>query len=311
MATNDSYIASGFRKDCEKLINRFEQLDNVRFQDFCEIWKDMKFSLIFTCRQTFMELVEFCEEAMHISKQFLLPPYRFKGRVGGLYLVYGLYYKMPINNVKIRVKLIDWQSILELHTCIKEGEHLDANYVLTKLIVDNAFMHCAFDREYGLEKYLRIKERHWANHYSVLPAIKDMAEQGQLLARIDSLSKLYHKKKCAVSNGTKPERGLELFEAQFSEKFINEIQNFECETQSSRNTNVTGYDKYLNLIGSKTGNSKVPQTQYMSDKAKVRAKVGHGFDTDSSDEESLTLTPMEGYNHNLPETFEDSSDDSD
>lgn len=84
---------------------------------------------------------------MHISKQFLLTSTRFKDRIGALYLLYGIYYQKPVDEFKIRIKSTDWQILMELHKQIKNGEHFDANYILSKLILDNAFHFSLFDRE--------------------------------------------------------------------------------------------------------------------------------------------------------------------
>ena len=32
--------------DCRLLLARFEEKQSVRFEDFCEVWKELKFSLI-------------------------------------------------------------------------------------------------------------------------------------------------------------------------------------------------------------------------------------------------------------------------
>ena len=99
-------------------------------------------------RQTYSELLEFCEEVMSIAKQFVLPPYSFKAQIGGLYLLYGLYYKMPIKDIiKIRVTQDQWISLMELQEQLKEGEHLDANFILSTLIHDEAFINTVFDFE--------------------------------------------------------------------------------------------------------------------------------------------------------------------
>lgn len=195
MAASKSFILSGFKEDCEQLIARFEQGNDIRFQTFCEIWKEMKFSLVFTGRPTYIELLEFCEETLNVCKKFLLLPPRFKERVGGLYLLYGVYYKMPIDQFKIRVKLDDWRSIMELHAEIKEAEHLDANYILSKLIADNAFHFCIFDKEFGLEKHYRAKEPQSFNPYSVLPTLKDLTDKHPMLSKINELSRAYEEKK--------------------------------------------------------------------------------------------------------------------
>lgn len=47
MALTPSDVNQGFRTDCMRLISQFEQLDNVRFEGFCELWTSMKFSLVF------------------------------------------------------------------------------------------------------------------------------------------------------------------------------------------------------------------------------------------------------------------------
>lgn len=70
-----------------------------------------------------------------------------KERIGALYLTYGVYYKMPVKQLKIRMTLSDWSGLMELHSQIKEEEYLDANYILCKMIVDRVFIHCISDRE--------------------------------------------------------------------------------------------------------------------------------------------------------------------
>lgn len=92
-------------------------------------------------------MLEFCEEVLQIAKLFMLPPNRFKTQLGGLYLLYGLYYKLPCDNMKVRVTLSDWKEIVELHNNIKDENHTDANYIISKMIHDDVFYHCAFHRE--------------------------------------------------------------------------------------------------------------------------------------------------------------------
>ncbi|XP_076763734.1 proximal sequence element A Pbp45 [Xylocopa sonorina] len=220
-------ILSGFKEDCEQLIARFEQANDIRFETFCDIWKAMKFSLIFTGRPSFSELLEFCEEALNVCKQFLLLPPRFKERIGGLYLLYGIYYKIPIEQLKIRVKSDDWRSIMDLHAEIKEAEHLDANYILCKLIVDNAFYFCMFDVEFGLEKHYRIKNTKCFNPYSVLPTLKDLTDKNQMMSSIDDLSKAYEDMKRTLKLKNESDTSLKLFNSNIAEEIINDIREFE------------------------------------------------------------------------------------
>lgn len=35
------------KDDCEALLSRFQEMDSVRFEDFTELWRSMKFGTIF------------------------------------------------------------------------------------------------------------------------------------------------------------------------------------------------------------------------------------------------------------------------
>lgn len=39
--------SSGLQTDCEALLGRFQEMDSVRFEDFTELWRKMKFGTIF------------------------------------------------------------------------------------------------------------------------------------------------------------------------------------------------------------------------------------------------------------------------
>ncbi|CAL7933367.1 unnamed protein product [Xylocopa violacea] len=266
MATSKSLILSGFKEDCEQLIARFEQANDIRFETFCDIWKTMKFSLIFTGRPNFLELLEFCEEALNVCKQFLLLPPRFKERIGGLYLLYGIYYKMPIDQFKIRVKLDDWRSIMELHAEIKEAEHLDANYILCKLIIDNAFYFCIFDIEFGLEKHYRVKNTKCFNPYSVMPTLKDLTDKHQMLPNINELSKAYEDMKRTLKLQNESDTGLQLFNSNIAEEIISGIREFE---EQRRNLQVKTV-----LDSEKASTSK----EHKKSKLKCKSKARPMFD---------------------------------
>ncbi|XP_053981352.1 snRNA-activating protein complex subunit 1 [Hylaeus volcanicus] len=288
MAASKSLILSGFKEDCERLIACFEQGNDIRFQTFCEIWKELKFSLVFTGRPSYIELCEFCEEALNVCKKFLLLPPRFKERVGGLYLLYGVYYKMPVDLFKIRVKLDDWRSIMELHAEIKEAEHLDANYVLSKLIADNAFHFCIFDKEFGLEKQYRIKESQSFNPYSVLPTLKDLTDKHPMLSKIDELSKAYEKKKQALVSQSKSTVSLNLFKADIAEEIINDIQDFEEQKRNNQMKNAYGNEKTSSASTSKEEYKKSSQMKGIC-KRKVRSLIDDEFQTDPNESETEIL----------------------
>lgn len=299
--TGKSSILNGFIEDCEQLIVRFDRADDIRFQTFCEIWKEMKFSLIFTGRPNFLELLEFCEEALNICKQFLLLPPRFKERIGGLYLLYGMYYKMPIDQFKIRVKLDDWRSIMELHAEIKEAEHLDANYILCKLIVDNAFHFCIFDKEFGLEKHYRIKNAQCFNPYSILSTLKDLAEKQQTLSKINDLSELYEQRKQALIFKNNSGTALKLFDANIAQEIIGDIHALEEQRKKQQMKNEVGKEQTY-ASTSKDEHKKLSQLKSNS-KKKVRSFIDGGFQTDSNDSEDEALD-LEDFDSDSPENFD-------
>lgn len=70
-----------------------------------------------------------------------------KERIGALYLMYAVYYKMPVKQIKIRMTMSDWNCLMDLHQYIKAEEYLDSNYILCRLIVDRAFVHCVSDNK--------------------------------------------------------------------------------------------------------------------------------------------------------------------
>lgn len=60
---------------------------------------------------------------------------------------------MPLDNlVKIRLTLSDLNQLTQLQQEIRVGEHLDANFILSKMFVDNAFQFCLFAKEVSCVK---------------------------------------------------------------------------------------------------------------------------------------------------------------
>ncbi|XP_055292640.1 snRNA-activating protein complex subunit 1 isoform X3 [Moschus berezovskii] len=82
---------AALKEDCEALLSRFQEMDSVRFEDFTELWRSMKFGTIFCGRMRNLEKNTFTKEALTSAWRYFLPPYTFQIRVGALYLLYGLY----------------------------------------------------------------------------------------------------------------------------------------------------------------------------------------------------------------------------
>lgn len=90
-------------------------------------------------------LLTFCEDALSVTKQFLVNATNLKERIAALYLMYSVYYKMPTKQLKFRMTLLDWNCLMELRSQVNKEDFLDANYIICKLIVDHAFHFCIAD----------------------------------------------------------------------------------------------------------------------------------------------------------------------
>ena len=92
-------ISAGAQKDISTLIHKvtalFDEYRTPRFKHFIDIWKDMKFGLIFCGRQTFRELYEFTEDLFDLVKLQAMAQNKFSNRAAAIYLLYALYFKQP------------------------------------------------------------------------------------------------------------------------------------------------------------------------------------------------------------------------
>ncbi|XP_058800493.1 snRNA-activating protein complex subunit 1-like [Phymastichus coffea] len=300
-AVDITNVACGFYEDCIKLFEIFKSHESIRFEDFVAAWQEIKFSLIFLCRKNYAELIEFCEESLQIAKSFVLTSNDFIDRVAGLYLLYGLYNKIPIEDIKIRVTLKEWEFFLEFFEQLKYEKLHDASYIFAKLVTDNAFYHCLFTTEYGLEKSFKTRQEYsfsFDNPYSVLPVLVDEVEKRDL-GKILKFSEIYHEQKKKVL-GSSSKNKLQLFDKNFMDEIVNNIEQLQEKRQ-----NFPALRKKVSKVSLhlKTEKPKYPDN-------KVRSKLGHGFDTDedSDDEEMSMNQTFEQPNRNLPNFNDDLED---
>ncbi|KAJ8686449.1 hypothetical protein QAD02_022243 [Eretmocerus hayati] len=298
-STDISYVASGFYEDCSRLIEKFKENESIRFDAFCKAWREMKFSLVFLYHKTYADMLEFCEEVLSIAKSFLLSSTDLINQIGGLYLLYGLYYKMPISKVKIRVTLKDWKSFLNLHQQIKRAKLHDASYIFVKLVIDNAYHYTLFSSEYVLGKSYRAQDHMVDNPYSILNDIVDEVDNGDL-SRIQTLSRVYDAQKTKLLTNVTSNQKLQLFDKNFVDDIINQIETLQEKRQPQ-----TGTKKKLKLQPS---DSRAEKKKYIDDK--IRPKIGHGFDTDSSDDDTSDMELVSNdVVKSLPKSFDQTDDE--
>ncbi|CAL8273803.1 unnamed protein product [Merluccius merluccius] len=133
--------------DCEDLLARFQKTESVRFEVFAKIWREMKFSEMFYGSTEVLKGKTFSQQILTTAYRYFLPPYTFQIRVGGLYLLYGLYSsQLARPKVQIQVALKDWEEVKKFEKDAAQAQHFDATYILRKLFSQHAFYFAAMPR---------------------------------------------------------------------------------------------------------------------------------------------------------------------
>ncbi|XP_020281950.1 snRNA-activating protein complex subunit 1 isoform X2 [Pseudomyrmex gracilis] len=232
--TQQIKLREAFRADCQALITRFELSYNTHFQNFCELWREMQFVLVFAYHPSEVYLLTFCEDALSVTKQFLVNATNLKERIAALYLMYSVYYKMPTKQLKFRMTLSDWNCLMELRSQVNKEDFLDANYIICKLIVDHAFHFCIADNVYGMENYFGKRAEKPTLDIKVMPEVKELAEPEKLLSTISKLSKIYEEKKNILYDTDGD--SLQLYNATMIDDVIDNIRKVQTDTDIKDDT---------------------------------------------------------------------------
>ncbi|XP_020014073.2 snRNA-activating protein complex subunit 1 isoform X2 [Castor canadensis] len=216
---------SGLQTDCEALLSRFQEIDSVRFEDFTELWRSMKFGTIFCGKMRNLEKNMFTKEALALAWRYFLPPYTFQIRVGALYLLYGLYNSQLCQpKQKIRVALKDWDEVLKFQQDLINAQHFDAAYIFRKLRLDKAFHFTAMPKllSYRMKKKIQRAE--------VTEEFKDPNDRVMKLITSDVLEEMlnvhdhYQNMKHVISTEkSKPDQALSLIKDDFFDNIKNII----------------------------------------------------------------------------------------
>ncbi|XP_015345436.2 snRNA-activating protein complex subunit 1 [Marmota marmota marmota] len=219
----------GLQTDCEALLSRFQETDSVRFEDFTELWRNMKFGTIFCGKMRNLEKNTFTKEALALAWRYFLPPYTFQIRVGALYLLYGLYNTQLCQpKQKIRVALKDWDEVLKFQQDLINAQHFDAAYIFRKLRLDKAFHFTAMPKllSYRMKKKIQRAE--------VTEEFKDPDDRVMKLITSDVLEEMlnvhdhYQNMKHIISaDKSKPDKALSLIK----DDFLDNIKNIVLEHQ--------------------------------------------------------------------------------
>jgi len=147
------YPCHGFLDDVKRILNDFNNENNLRYQCFLSLWQGLNFSCIHMGRQGNREAIEFMEEAWRLVLPHLFTPYTLPVRVGCMYLVYGLWCtQMARPKVCVRVSIKQWKVLCAFCEELKESDHLDVVYIFRLMKdVEHTFQIVA-DSHYDINK---------------------------------------------------------------------------------------------------------------------------------------------------------------
>ncbi|MCI4376835.1 hypothetical protein PGIGA_G00193140 [Pangasianodon gigas] len=181
------YFKQTLKTDCEDLLGRFQATASVRFEEFSAIWREMKFSSVFYGILEPSEKKVFTRLALSTASPYLLPPYSFQIRVGGLYLLYSLY-STQLNTPKerIRIALKDWDDLIHFQQDAVNAQHYDVVYVLRKLLYEKAFCFTAMPDTLSFQ----VKKKRVDRRQQLCESFVDRPSRPQELIGTDVLEEL-------------------------------------------------------------------------------------------------------------------------
>ncbi|XP_077465880.1 snRNA-activating protein complex subunit 1-like [Stigmatopora argus] len=183
-------------EDAEVLLGRFQQGDSIRVERFAALWREVRFHEIFSTIPSMSEEKKFCRVAMATAVKYFLPPYCYQVRVGGLYLMYAVYYtQRAVPPLRLRLALRDWDDVQQfLRDSIANG-HLDVLYVYRKLVCARAFEYTAMPHLLAFQRSKRNKgQKVCAGMLARATAVQELLSK-DYLEEVANVHHHYHKMK--------------------------------------------------------------------------------------------------------------------
>ncbi|XP_028251517.1 snRNA-activating protein complex subunit 1b [Parambassis ranga] len=217
------FCVKQLKTDCDELLGRFRETESVRFEVFSRIWREMKFSEIFYGVVTW-EKRALSRLALDTACCYFLPPFSFQVRVGGLYLLYSLYHCQTASPPEpIRLALRNWEDTKQFEKDAVDAQHLDAVYILRKLMFCRAFHFTA------MPTLLSYKKKRKVEGAVLCPEFMERASRPQelinieLLEELSNVHELYEKLKTSVTDPTSGVGDLSL--SLTNKKFVPELRS--------------------------------------------------------------------------------------
>ncbi|XP_068570213.1 snRNA-activating protein complex subunit 1-like [Cebidichthys violaceus] len=191
---------SPLTEDVEELLARFQQTDSIRFEDFSSIWREMSFSDVFRGVLGVGEMKRFCRVALATAVKFFMPPYSYQIRVGGLYLMFGLYHtQLASPPVKIRLALKDWAVVQKFIKDSVDSGHQDVVYIFKKLVATKAIHYAAMPHFLTFQKQRKPKrENVCAGFLGRTTAVQELSS-ADVLEEVTNIQSQYEELKEATA----------------------------------------------------------------------------------------------------------------
>lgn len=190
------------KSDCEELLSRFQTTESVRFQQFSDIWREMKFEQIFYGtmkheKRTFSRLV------LDTAYRYFLPPFSFQIRVGGLYLLYSLFHCQTASpSEQIRLSLKDWEDVKKFEKDAVNAQHFDVTFILRQMMFHKAFHFTAMPTLLAFKKKRKIEGSPLCEEFMERTSRPQELINTELLEELSNIHDLYEKMKVSVASSS-------------------------------------------------------------------------------------------------------------
>ncbi|XP_072221195.1 snRNA-activating protein complex subunit 1b [Leuresthes tenuis] len=186
------------KSDCEELLNRFQRTQSVRFEVFSSIWREMKFSQIFSGTMNHEKRV-FSRLVLDTASCYFLPPFSFQIRVGGLYLLYSLYQCQTASpSEQIRLSLRDWEDVKKFKKDALDAQHFDAVYILQQLMFCKAFHFTAMPTLLVYKKKRKVERSVLCEQFVERASRPQELVNVEVLEEMSNINEMYEKMKTSV-----------------------------------------------------------------------------------------------------------------
>ncbi|CAL1536360.1 unnamed protein product [Lymnaea stagnalis] len=276
-----SYLpTSGVRTDFKRLMNAFLKVNTVRYEQFSKVWREKNMSFLCAGRHTEREAREFIEKILLIAREYFLPPFQFQVRVGGLYLLYGIYQIQPLlPKVKIRITPSQWTDIVYFQEQAAQQNHLDVVYIFNRLLQEQAFHFCYTPDEIS---HFANKQESDDKEVDIADDMKEEKSSIYQLFNYESMEKIsylqnqYQQLKIGLAgpNSSKPEKSLDVMHGELMEDLGVLLQTY--------NEKIASILKSQKSVEKETGSEEVVPDSSVNRRHKLKLQAYNQMTATSS-----------------------------